>query len=67
MMGGIRAITVVLTNYGALDTSKRASTRIESDESRTWVQGGVFVWNLDNVRKKPTETEPSQISKTVDR
>lgn len=39
MMGGITAMAVGLTEYRALDTSKRASTSIESDECRTWVQG----------------------------
>jgi hypothetical protein len=48
-MGGMTAIAVSLTKIEALDTSKRMSTSIESDECRTWVQGGhVFVRNLNS-------------------
>lgn len=38
MMGGITAITVAPTDYGVLGTAKRVVTRIEPDESQTWVQ-----------------------------
>ncbi len=50
-MGGITAITVVLTKYRGWPPYKRASTSIESDECRTWVQAGhVFVLDLNSLK-----------------
>lgn len=46
MMGGITAMAVVLTEYRGLDTPKRASTSIESDECRTWVQDGTSLFGI---------------------
>ena len=50
-MGGITAITVMLTKHRGWIPSKRASTSIESDKCRTWVQGRhVFVRNLSPLK-----------------